>query len=250
MSTSDSLENVFAIGRLLVFIAKIPIFIIGCFAQPMILRMHFQDDKRRICGMEPFAEGLGLTLNRDIRRNMKETYRFLRNVDGRGHYALNIMTGTYNGHEVTLFDYHTRSICGTASVWQYSRWFEHNYWSFLVLDLGQDFPTLSIDSEWKGLGIFSRLADALGAGDIDFESHEFSEKFSVRGKGKKFAYDFCNAQMMEHLLAQPVLHLPIEVEKSALAIRVNSALRKHDVKGSLGRLLAIRDRMPGYLFTG
>ena len=34
----------------------------------------------------------------------------------------------------------------------------------------------------------------------------------VRSKDKKFAYDFCNAQMIDYLLDQPVI--PIEVEKN------------------------------------
>ena len=118
-----------------------------------------------------------------------------------------------------------------------------------MLDLGQDFPNLTIALESKGLGLFARIADAWGFGDIDFESHEFSEKFKVRSKGKKLAYDFCNAQMMEHLLDPPVLHLPIEVDKSALAIGIDRELRMQNVEENLGRLLAIRERMPSYLFT-
>jgi len=167
MSANNAFETIVAIWKLLVLIVQIPIFIIGCIAQPFFLYWHLQDEKERIARMVSFARRLGLTLDPDIRRGMKRKYRFLRNVDGRGQYALNIMTGKYKGHEVTVFDYHTRTISG----------------------------------------------DAWGFGDIDFELHEFSEKFNVRGKGKKFAYDFCNVQMMEHLLDQPVLHLPIDLTK-------------------------------------
>ena len=238
-----------AIWQLLVVIVQIPFLILGCFVQPVILYWHLKDEKERISRRASFARRLGLTLDRDIRRGMKRKYRFLRKVYGRGQYALNIMTGKYKGHEVTLFDYHTRRISADATVWQFDRWFEHNYQSFLVVELGQDFPTLTIDTEFKVFGILSRIADAFGIGDIDFESHEFSEKFKVRCKDKKFAYDFCNVQMMEHLLAQSVLHLPITVDKSALPIGIDSELRMYDVEGKLGWLLAIRKQMPSYLFA-
>jgi hypothetical protein len=248
MSNSNPFEVIYAIFKLLELIVKTPIFIVGCIAQPFILYAHFQEDKARIAKTLPLARRLGLTLDRNVRRDMKKALRFLRKVDGRSHYALNVMTGHFEGHRVTLFDYHSRSFSGDAKVWQYSRWYRHDYVSFLVLDLEREFPALSIDKESNGIGLFARVADAFGAGDIDFESHEFSEKFDVRGDDKKFAYDFCNVQMMEYLLQLPAL--PIEVERDSLAIALDAELKMHNVKDKLGRLLAIRQRMPGYLFTG
>jgi hypothetical protein len=39
-----------------------------------------------------------------------------------------------------------------------------------------------------------------GYGDIKFESAEFSKTFCLRTPDKKFAYDACNAKMIEYLL--------------------------------------------------
>jgi hypothetical protein len=246
MRTNDTIESILTIIGVIV---KTPVFILGCFVQPLYLYWHLQDEKERISRRASFARRLGLTLDLNIRRRMKKTYRFLRKVNGRGQYALNIMTGKYKGHEVTLFDYHTRSIAWHATVWEYGRWIEHHYQSFLVVNLGQDFPALSIDKEFKVFGFVPRIMDTLGIGDIDFEAHEFSEKFKVRSRDKRFAYDFCNVQMMEHLLALKVLHLPITVERSALFIGIDLALNMQDIEANLAWLLAIRERMPGYLFT-
>ena len=41
-----------------------------------------------------------------------------------------------------------------------------------------------------------------GYQDIKFESAEFSKTFCVRSPDKKFAYDVCNAKMMEYLLVK------------------------------------------------
>lgn len=58
-------------------------------------------------------------------------------------------------------------------------------------------PALLIRPE----GFFDKVAGAFGFDDIDFESEEFSRKFHVKSRDKKFAYDVCHARMMEFLLA-------------------------------------------------
>ena len=232
----------------MVLVIKLVIFLIGLFFQPFYIWAHYQAEKERIARMRRFARRRGFKFTEGIHRGMSREHRFLRKVDGGGHYALNIMKGKFDGHSVAMFDYHRSSINGEAEVWEYSLWIKREYCSFFVLDLEMDFPTLSVVEESNGLGFFSAIGDAFGLGDIDFESHEFSEKFDVRGDDRKFAYDFCNAQMMEHLLSQPVL--PIEVEKRVLAICFDSLLEHQNIESSVGRLLAIRERMPDYLFAG
>jgi len=248
MSNSNPFEVIFAIYKLLELIVKTPVFLVGCVAQPFILYAHTQNDRESISRSLSLARRLGMKLSNDIQRDMKKKHRFLGRINGRGQYAMNVMSGNIEGHSVMLFDYHSRSFRDGARVWEYSRWYEHHYHSFMVLDLGQEFPALTVDAESNGLGILARIADAIGKGDIDFESHEFSKRFDVRGEDKKFAYDFCNVQMMEHLLSQPIV--PIEIEESALAMVFDSKLKMLNVEASLGRLLAIRNRMPKFLFAG
>jgi len=104
------------------------------------------------------------------------------------------------------------------------------------------FPELKIGRE----GFISKIGQALGYDDIDFESHEFSRKFCVRSKNKKFAYDFCNSQMIEYLLANS--DLTIEVENNALAISFDRRLEAQQIEMNLDRLVKIRSLMPNYLF--
>jgi hypothetical protein len=58
-------------------------------------------------------------------------------------------------------------------------------------------PALLIRPE----GFMDKLAGAFGFDDIDFESEEFSRRFHVKSRDKKFAYDICHPRMMAFLLA-------------------------------------------------
>ena len=86
----------------------------------------------------------------------------------------------------------------------------------------------------------------MGFDDIDFESHEFSKKFVVRSKDKKFAYDFCNAQMIDYLLGHPDIN--IEVDQNSLALGFGSCLKVEEIEPHLKQLIRIRSLIPGYVF--
>ncbi|MFC1794029.1 hypothetical protein ACFL3Q_10640, partial [Planctomycetota bacterium] len=89
---------------------------------------------------------------------------------------------------------------------------------------------------------------AVGYDDIDFESHEFSRKFCVRSKNKKFAYDVCNARMIDFLLSNT--DLSIEIEDRVMAISFSSRLAPEKIEPNLNRLITVRSLLPDYLFTG
>ncbi len=63
-----------------------------------------------------------------------------------------------------------------------------------------------------------RIASAVGHGDINFESAEFSEKFFVSCDDRRWAYDAINYQTMELLLANPAVYL--ECTPSMLVVLV------------------------------
>lgn len=97
-------------------------------------------------------------------------------------------------------------------------------------------------------GIFSKIAQAVGYDDIDFESHEFSRKYCVRSRNKKFAYDICNPRMIEYLLANR--DLTIEIENRALGIGFDSRLDPSKIEVNLKRLVRVRRLIPDYVFEG
>lgn len=70
--------------------------------------------------------------------------------------------------------------------------------SYLILHLPfAHVPDLLIRPE----NFLDKIAGAIGFDDIDFESEEFSRKFHVASKDKRFAYDVITPAMMEFLLA-------------------------------------------------
>lgn len=221
------------------------IFIIGLFFLPFFVWQHYDDQKKRSIEMAHMARKLGMRLDRPLDRGMDKVHRFLRKVKGSRRYALNVISGKSQGHSITLFEYHYQRYFQGKS-WEYHKFIEHHYLSYFVLDLEKEHPVLTVKEERPVSKILARIADAIGHGDIDFESHRFSEKYDVRGD-KKFAYDFCNTRMMEYLLEQT--SVPIEVEESALAIVFPDGIRQADIKPRLEHLVNIRDRMPEYLFT-
>ncbi len=187
--------------------------------------------------MAAVAARLGLRFSHYKDRGIARRYRFLDKLRrGSNRYAFNVLSGSYQGHEVLLFDYHYKTGSGKNT--------HHYYLSFFILHLPVLFPELIIGPE----GIFSKIAQAVGYDDIDFESHEFSRKFCVRSKNKKFAYDVCNAKMIEYLLSNT--DLSIEIEDQAMAISFNSRLSPDKIEPNLNRLITVRSLLPDYLFTG
>ena len=138
------------------------------------------------------------------------------------------------------FDYHYETHSTDSKG---NRHTQHHWFSFFILTLPAVFPELTIRRE----GFFTKIAEVFGYQDIEFESAEFSKTFNVRSPDKKFAYDVCNAQMMEYLLANRDLSL--EIENSALAMAFDSRLSPEQIEFNLQRLVEIRSRLPAYLFT-
>ena len=193
-------------------------------------------NKRRREAMAALAARLGLQFNPRKRRDLAQRYRFLDKLRrGSNRYAFNLLSGNYQGHDVMMFDYHYQVSSGKNT--------HHYNFSFFILGLPESFPELVIDKE----GFFSKVAQALGYDDIDFESHEFSRKFRVRSPNKKFAYDVCNGQMIEYLLSNS--DLSIEIEGEVMAISFNSRLSPEYIEPNLNRLITVRSLMPEYLFS-
>ena len=203
----------------------------------VVLVIGYIYNKKRREAMAALAMRLGLHFNPRKRRDLARRYRFLDKLRrGSNRYAYNLLSGNYQGHDVMIFDYHYQVNSGKNT--------HHYNFSFFILGLPATFPELVIDKE----GFFSKVAQALGYDDIDFESHEFSRKFRVRSPNKKFAYDVCNGQMIEYLLSNS--DLSIEIEGEVMAISFNSRLSPEYIEPNLNRLIRVRSLMPEYLFSG
>src|ERR1035437_1119767 len=187
------------------------------------------------------AARLGLTFDPGNNYNLADRFGFLNQLaQGENRYAFNVLTGQYQQNEVLVFDYHYETHSTDSKG---NRTTSHFYFSFFILMLPMSFPELKITHE----GLLSKIAQAFGYDDIDFESAEFSRAFCVRSKDKKFAYDICNAKMIEDLLANK--DLSIEMERNALALAFGNRLSAEQIEFNLQRLEEIRLRLAEYLFT-
>ena len=130
-----------------------------------------------------------LNLNFDAGRDpgIAGRFGFLQQLaQGSNRYATNVMTGNYRQNQVLVFDYHYETYSTDSKGNQTTN---HHWFSFLILTLPAVFPELTIRRE----GFFTKIAEAFGYQDINFESAKFSKAFNVRSPDKKFAYDVCNA---------------------------------------------------------
>jgi len=154
---------------------------------------------------------------------------------GDDRYAFNVLQGHYRDQRLIVFDLHYRTGSGKSR--------KNHYGTFFILVMREAFPRLTIAPE----DILSRIAQAFGYEDINFESAEFSRAFCVRSVDKKFAYDVCNAQMIEYLLANRDLNL--EIQGPALTLWFGRQLPAGAIEFNLNRLVDLRERVPAYLFT-
>ena len=214
-----------------------PLFIfvlLGVGIVATVIASIFEEKRRR--AMSELAGKLGLGFYRGKQSGIIRKYSFINKFHhGRNKYAKNSLYGKYQGHEVNVFDYHYTTGSGKNK--------KHHRLSFFLLEIPTVFPELTIVPE----GVFSKIGQAMGYDDIDFESHEFSRKYCVRSKDKKFAYDICNAKMIDYLLSNT--GLSIEIENNVLAIYFNRRLAPEYIEQNLNHLIKIRSLIPDYLFN-
>jgi hypothetical protein len=197
--------------------------------------------QKRREAMMMLANRLGLGFDPGKDRSLASRFSFLKQLaQGSNRYAMNVLSGNYRQNEILAFDYHYET---TSTDEKGNQTTEDHWFSCFLLTLPRSFPELTIRRE----GFFTKIAEVFGYQDINFESAEFSRTFNVRSPDKKFAYDVCNAQMMEYLLANR--DLSIEIESNVIALAFNSRLAVEQIEFNLQRLVEIRSRLPEYLFT-
>jgi len=154
---------------------------------------------------------------------------------GEDRYAFNLLRGIYHEQRLFVFDYHYQTGSGKNR--------QDHYSTMLMLVCKEVFPQVTIKPD----NLLSRLAAAFDGEDIKFESAEFSRTFRVRSQDKRFAYDVCNPQMMEYLLANR--DLEVEIQGPAILLAFEPQLPVGQIEFNLQRLIEIRSRLPEYLFT-
>lgn len=119
-------------------------------------------------------------------------FRLFTRGDGRG--VENVLWGEWQGQPLRACDY-----------WYYEertdsegrRQRTYRRFNCAILEVPAAFPGLSVSPE----GVLSRLADALGFRDIEFESEAFNRRYQVSAGDRRFAYEILDARMLHWLLS-------------------------------------------------
>jgi hypothetical protein len=194
--------------------------------------------RQRSVDLEILASRLGFdSFNASRDEEFALGWGFISRLDkGSNRYAYNLLQGKYHEHSLTVFDYHYQTGEGKNK--------NEHYLTILMLVCKEAFPKLTIGPEHLG----DRIAEAFGLeNDIKFESAEFSRIFKVRSPDKKFAYDVCNAQMIEYLMANR--DLQVEIKGPVILLAFEPQLPVAKIEFNLQRLAQIRSLLPEYLFT-
>ena len=194
--------------------------------------------QQRTRDLQILARRLGFdNFNPDRDEDFVQGWGFLSRLSqGSDRYAFNVLRGSYQGQALFIFDYHFQTGSGKNR--------QDHLNTMLMLVVKEAFPQMFISRE----NLLREMMTAFGIADeIKFESAEFSKAFCVRCKDKKFAYDVCNAQMMEFLLANR--DLQPEIQGPVISIAFEPQLPVEKIEFNLQRLAQVRSLMPDYLFT-
>lgn len=195
-------------------------------------------ERRRRDALAQLARKLGLSFSPGKNFSLPKQIAFIEGLRaGSNRYAFNVMEGDYRGYPALIFDFHyetkTQSKNGTST--------HHHYDSYCMLRHPLRSAALYIYPET----FMSRIGQAFGAADIDFESDEFSRAFVVKSPDKKLAYDLCHPRMMELLLKHR--KLSVEIENGLLATGYTGRMLPQSVESRLALVAEIRSHFPQYL---
>jgi hypothetical protein len=181
---------------------------------------------RRRARLQALAEELGMEYAAsDDTVGLRFWFLNLLMVRGSG-TAYNLLSGRFEGHKVTAFDYPRRRLMGCV-----------------VLEHAKPLPELRIFPE----EIYRELTWPLDPEHIDLESEEFSRAFRVVATDRKFAYAVCNPRVMEYLLAHR--DMSIEIDGRCIALSFPHLLEAREIPERLRQLVEIRSLLPDYLFV-
>ena len=187
------------------------------------------------------ADRLGLQFDPGRNYSIPDDFGFLHHLThGGNRYAFNILSGRHRETEMLAFDFHYE-ISGKGPDHELSS--SHRYLTTAMALVPAYFPELRIAPE----GLLSKIAETLGEEDIHFESAEFTRVFCVRSRDKRFAYDVCNARVIDYLLENRDLNL--QIQNCTLALASDEQWPAKEVEYNLERLCEIRSRLPQYLFA-
>ena len=111
-----------------------PLIVVGFVAIfIVVLVAGIMSARKRREAMVSLATKLGLRFDPAKDRHLAKRYKFLNKLRrGSNRYAYNILSGSYQGHRIMVFDYHYQTGSGKDT--------HHHHFSFFILHLTAAFP--------------------------------------------------------------------------------------------------------------
>lgn len=214
-------------------ICLVCIIVVGAFV------LGFRMEKRRLAAIASEAGRLGLGFKPGRNPDLAARVRHLHGIGhGNEEYAENVLTGMHRGHALTTFEFHNTT---TSSDNEHGTQTDHHYWQVVLVDLGRPLPPLQISPE----NLLTKLAQFLGAEDIEAGSREFSRRFRIRSPDAAFAREFCSEQVSDLLLAHP--NASVEVSDRFLAFVYPGRITPADLAARLDLAADLRETVPASL---
>ena len=207
------------------------------FAIVMIV-LGFKQAAKRRAALTAWAQKHGCRFERE-RRSLPEEPLFRCLKQGSNRYAENCIIGQCDGREMLAFDYHYE----TYSTDSEGRRQTHHH-RFGAVILGSAFPLASLFIRREGF--FDKLTQFVGLDDIDFESAEFSRKFYVKAKEKRWAYDVITQDTMQFLLDYAD-GVSIEFAEDKAIVWSSRKLSPEKYDTVIHTLAGVLDRIPEYV---
>jgi hypothetical protein len=169
----------------------LPFLLVGAIALVAAgLSLYLKQRRRQELGR--MAQQLGLAFSPvDELGCVNLPFRLLALGDGRG--VENVMWGTWQGMPVREFDYWYYDETTDA---QGRRSRSYHRFSCAVTEIEAACSPVAISRE----NLLTRLADAIGLDDLEFELEGFNRAFDVRAKDRRFAVALIDQRMMRFLL--------------------------------------------------
>jgi hypothetical protein len=198
---------------------------------------YYLKQKRR-AELATMATQLGLEYSTvDTQGCLALPFALLSKGDGRG--TENVMWGTWKDTPMTEFDYWYYEESTDSEGHRTKTYYR---FSCAVTEIEAFCAHLTIDRE----NLFTRIADHMGLHDVEFESDDFNRSFNVKCKDRKFANDFIDARMMQHLL---LVDHAFQFEVSSKWLLCFSKKRPPmDLIPLIGTLKQFRDQVPRVVY--
>ena len=218
-----------------------PVLIVFAFIGLFVLIAVFgwmQAEQRRKA-LAAWAQGRGLSFRPDKEWGWDSAYpAFGCLARGSNRYAYNIMVGTWSGRSIRAFDYHYETHSTDSKG---HRQTHHHRFSAVILSSPVPLKPLVIRPE----GFFDRVSEFFGAGDINFESAEFSRRFHVSSPDRRWAYDLLHPRTIEFLLTAPVFAM--EFDPAQVIASRGKVFEPAEFEQAAQVISTVLDGMPGYL---